>query len=93
MSRNRIWPGTRAKVFERDRMTCFYCEEMCVRTPEGASAYDPIRQREPTIDHIIPRIDGGSSRIENLVTACRRCNTLKGRRSPAWLLERLGTAA
>lgn len=30
-----------------------------------------------TVDHIIPRSQGGTHNIENLVCACRDCNTLR----------------
>jgi 5-methylcytosine-specific restriction endonuclease McrA len=42
----------------------------------------------PTTDHLIPRIKGGPSWLENEVAACRRCNSDRGHRSPAaWLDE------
>jgi len=34
-----------------------------------------------TKDHIIPRSLGGSDRLENLTTACYKCNTQKGNMS------------
>ncbi len=34
------------------------------------------------IDHVIPRSRGGLHTWENVVAACRRCNTKKGNRSP-----------
>ena len=33
------------------------------------------------VDHVIPRVDGGTDDLDNLVACCRRCNLLKGRRS------------
>ena len=33
------------------------------------------------VDHVVPRVDGGSDALDNLVASCRRCNLLKGRRS------------
>ncbi len=35
------------------------------------------------IDHVVPRSRGGSHTWENVVAACRRCNTKKGDRTPA----------
>jgi len=32
---------------------------------------------EHQVDHMIPRIQGGSSKVKNLVLACRKCNNLK----------------
>ena len=34
------------------------------------------------IDHVTPRCQGGSDRIENLVASCRYCNRSKGGRTP-----------
>ena len=42
----------------------------------------------PTTDHLVPRVKGGPSWLENEVAACRRCNGERGHRSPAdWLQE------
>ena len=35
------------------------------------------------IDHVIPKVQGGQHRWDNVVSACRRCNTRKGGRTPA----------
>lgn len=34
------------------------------------------------IDHVVPRSQGGTHTWENVVAACRRCNTKKGGRTP-----------
>ncbi len=34
------------------------------------------------IDHVVPRVQGGQHRWDNVVAACRRCNTRKGGRTP-----------
>jgi len=41
------------------------------------------------IDHIVPRSRGGSHTWENVVAACRRCNTKKGDRTPGEASMRL----
>jgi hypothetical protein len=41
------------------------------------------------VDHIIPRVDGGTHDLDNLVAACARCNGLKGSRSQASFLRML----
>jgi hypothetical protein len=45
--------------------------------------YECMYCSEPAtqVDHIIPRVDGGTHDLENLVAACARCNGLKGSRS------------
>lgn len=54
----------RYEVLRRDRHTCRYC---------GASAPD-VRL---TVDHVLPRVLGGTNDPTNLVTACADCNSGK----------------
>lgn len=43
-------------------------------------------ERELTKDHVIPRSRGGSNEPDNIVWACRNCNSAKGNRTPGeWL--------
>jgi len=60
----------RRNLFARDRNRCQYC-----------SALFPTS--ELSIDHVIPRRQGGPDTWENLVCACIRCNARKGGRTPA----------
>jgi len=63
-------------VLERDGSTCIWC---------GRPFTDQIR---PTTEHVVPRLKGGPSWLENEVAACRRCNSERGHRSPVeWLDE------
>jgi 5-methylcytosine-specific restriction endonuclease McrA len=39
--------------------------------------------RAESIDHVVPRSRGGEHKWENVVAACRRCNTRKMNRLPA----------
>lgn len=59
---------SRRNVFKRDRYTCQYCN----RQPG---------EEELTIDHVVPRSQGGVSSWENCVLACITCNGRKGCRS------------
>ena len=43
---------------------CYYCHQKVART-------------ELTMDHIVPLVRGGRSTKDNLVTACKSCNTKK----------------
>jgi 5-methylcytosine-specific restriction endonuclease McrA len=63
-------PCTRHNLHLRDRFTCQYC----AATPES----DRL-----TIDHVVPRIQGGKTLWENAMTCCIPCNTRKGGRTPA----------
>lgn len=60
---------TRFNVFLRDQWTCQYCGD-CFKT------------QELSFDHVIPRSRGGRTTWENIVAACRDCNTPKGNRLP-----------
>jgi HNH endonuclease len=41
-----------------------------------------------TTEHVVPRVKGGPSWLENEVAACRRCNAERGHRAPVdWLEE------
>lgn len=52
---------TRFEVFKRDRFTCQYCGK---RPPEVVLE----------VDHVKPRVEGGSDDPLNLTTACLPCN-------------------
>ena len=60
-----VLPARRERVLRRDRFRCVYC----------AAIFPPD---ELTLDHVQPRMRGGDDSEGNLVTACRRCNELKG---------------
>lgn len=69
-------PSTRAWVYRRDLSICRYCGKQVIDTRPANS----IWQR--TLDHVIPRAQGGTNRQHNLVTACWPCNMMKGDRTP-----------
>lgn len=59
------WKRLRLRVLDRDDKICAYC---------GGEA--------DTVDHVISRADGGDTwDMENLVAACKRCNSSKGRKA------------
>ncbi|XP_020577196.1 uncharacterized protein LOC110022541 isoform X3 [Phalaenopsis equestris] len=57
---------SRKSIFFRDSYTCQYCSS----------------RLDCTIDHVLPISRGGQWKWENLVTACIRCNSKKGHKSP-----------
>jgi len=61
---------SRRNIFKRDHYTCQYCG-------------DQPGSEELTIDHVVPRSQGGESRWENCVLACLACNKRKADRTPA----------
>jgi 5-methylcytosine-specific restriction endonuclease McrA len=59
----------RRNLFARDRNQCQYCGKT-------------FSTSELSIDHVLPRSQGGQDTWENLVCACVRCNARKGGRTP-----------
>ncbi len=62
-------PCSRRGVLARDRETCQYC------------GVQPGRLHL-TVDHVVPRSQGGLTTWDNVVAACRECNHRKGGRTP-----------
>jgi len=61
---------SRKNVLLRDRHICQYCGK-------------EFPANMLTMDHVIPISQGGKTEWENLVTACKACNTRKGNRKPS----------
>lgn len=59
----------RLAIYIRDGFACAYC---------GATLEDGATL---TLDHIIPHSNGGSTQSDNLITACRKCNSARGDRN------------
>jgi 5-methylcytosine-specific restriction endonuclease McrA len=68
-SSERTWkvpPVNRREVLRRDHHSCQYCGS----------------KKCLTLDHVIPRSQGGPHTWNNVVIACERCNSYKGNRTP-----------
>ncbi len=64
-------------ILKRDGGACVWC-----RRPIDTDLV------AATTEHLVPRIKGGPSWLENEVAACRRCNGERGHRTPAeWIDE------
>lgn len=63
-----IRPERRLAIYLRDSFLCQYC---------GRDLHSAVAS-EVTLDHLMPRSKGGNNRNENLITACRRCNSQRG---------------
>lgn len=59
----------RRNLFARDQNRCQYCGH---KYPSS----------ELSLDHVVPRSQGGTNSWENIVCACVRCNVRKGGRTP-----------
>jgi len=60
---------TRFNIYARDSHRCQYCGCRLLRS-------------ELNLDHVVPRSRGGASTWDNVVCSCRRCNRIKGGRTP-----------
>lgn len=74
----------RLAIYLRDRFECGYC---------GRDLRDAT-SREVTLDHLIPRSEGGTNQTHNLTTACLRCNSQRGAQTwteyaPAGSIDRI----
>ena len=65
---------TLQRVAERDGDRCYLCMELV----EWLSHYTD--DRYPSVDHVIPLVDGGGHTWENVRLAHRLCNSIKGDR-------------
>ena len=59
----------RRNIFWRDKYQCQYC----------ASVFGPD---DLTMDHVLPKSQGGEKSWENIVTSCSCCNSKKRNRTP-----------
>ena len=60
---------SRKSILKRDSNVCQYCSRV-------------LPASQITIDHVIPRAQGGTNSFTNCVVACRTCNGIKGSRTP-----------
>lgn len=68
------------RILERDGAECVWC-----RRPLE------VGLTRATTEHLVPRVRGGPSWIENEVAACRRCNGARGHLGvAAWVEECVG---
>lgn len=59
----------RRNLYARDQKKCQYCGT-------------PLTLNQMSLDHVVPRSQGGDTSWENVVCCCVKCNTSKGGRTP-----------
>lgn len=78
------WDRLREHVFKRDGYTCLNCGLSATAAVRGKSAHVSYQTPEPgnplSLDHVVPRSQGGIDHVGNLQTLCLRCNMSKGGR-------------
>jgi len=62
-------PLCRSNILARDNFQCQYCAK-------------DLAPRDSTLDHVIPRSQGGKTTWLNIVCCCSSCNRKKGGRTP-----------
>ncbi len=62
-------PLCRTNVLARDNFQCQYCSK-------------ELSPKEATLDHVLPRSQGGRTTWDNIVCCCPYCNRKKGGRTP-----------
>lgn len=63
-------------LLELGRSRCAWC------------GYDLTKPNaRPTRDHIVPKVKGGPTRLENEVASCGACNRLRGHVAPSQFVE------
>jgi 5-methylcytosine-specific restriction endonuclease McrA len=60
---------SRENIYIRDDFNCQYC-------------WRRFATKYLTLDHVIPAVQGGKKSWTNIVTACIKCNQVKGGRTP-----------
>ena len=60
---------SRQTLFERDKYTCGYCGKV-------------FDKKDLTVDHILPRAQGGITSWKNTISACFQCNSTKADKTP-----------
>lgn len=68
-----IRPEKRLAIYIRDGFQCAYCGRSLKHAAPA----------EVTLDHLLPRVAGGSNEATNLITACRACNS--SRQEKPWM--------
>lgn len=63
-------PLCRSNILARDNFQCQYCHK-------------DLSPKEATLDHVVPRSQGGRTTWENIVCCCTHCNRKKGGRTPS----------
>jgi 5-methylcytosine-specific restriction endonuclease McrA len=70
---------SRQNILARDRWLCQYCDTK-------------VTTQSMTMDHVVPRAQGGRTEWENIVTCCEECNSRKADKTPAQAKMRLKRA-
>ena len=71
------WPMQ--KLVKKFRHCCYWCKK-----PVQIVKMPPFPPHAATRDHVIPKAFGGGNTQDNIVIACRRCNSRRGSSAAGW---------
>jgi 5-methylcytosine-specific restriction endonuclease McrA len=74
-----IRKAKRQRIYSRDSSTCVWCDTQ-------------LNCGVPTLDHVLPRSQGGTNDAHNLITCCGLCNSSRGDMTPLQFAVKLGGA-
>lgn len=77
---SRPWAAIIVPLCEAQNWRCCYCGIEMMVGMQGCwdrPKWDRARECLATIEHVTPKVAGGSNRWENLVAACRLCNNAR----------------
>jgi 5-methylcytosine-specific restriction endonuclease McrA len=66
------------EVPERVWKMVFRADALTAQEGKCSLCLSPLRQRDATADHIVPRSVGGKTSRNNIAAACNGCNLAKG---------------
>jgi hypothetical protein len=78
---------SRFLAFQSQCGRCYYCRyEMWLTYPEELTSVFGYSRRQAlrlkcTAEHLVPRSEGGSDRVSNIVAACLHCNMTRHKRA------------
>ena len=73
---------SRRNIFLRDKHCCQYRNCRLSERQERKTGDRALPAHLLTFDHVIPKVQGGETCWENIVTACKSCNNAKGGLTP-----------
>jgi 5-methylcytosine-specific restriction endonuclease McrA len=74
----------RRTIFKRQKGKCCYCKRE-LNLPVKNSEVNNGNPRTASLEHLIPKCDGGTNDPDNLAVACISCNSIRGTGNISWL--------
>lgn len=69
-------PKRRVLLYNQQNGRCFFCQKQ-MSSPYNLPADGRQTSDMPTLEHKIPRGEGGTNALENLVITCYQCNNIR----------------